>query len=90
MAEIRLHHKHACSRPEARERLEPHIREIAQAYSLRTKWIEDVCYFDGPARGYLKVMEGSILLLANFTPTARLFKASIEQGICNTLDRALR
>lgn len=50
--------------------------------------MEDVCYFDGPVRSYLEVMAGSILLLANFTLAARLFKTAVEEGIIDTLNRA--
>lgn len=90
MADIRLYRKHASSRPEVKERLTPYIDSIAKSYGLRIKWMENVCYFDGPARGYLKVMDDSILLLANFIPTARFFKAAIKQGLIENLDNALR
>ena len=90
MPDIRFHRLHASSPPHVKKRLEPHIREIAKSYGLLIKWVEHVCYFDGPARGYLRVMDDSVPLLANFSPTALLFKTSIEQSIRRTLDKALR
>ena len=77
------------TRPEVKERLAPVVRELARSYGLRAKWVGNVCYFDGPARGYLKVMDGSVLLLANLSAAALLFKTSIEQGTIERLDSAL-
>jgi len=89
MADIQLKRTHAFAREEAKRRIEPSINKTAESFGLRFQWHGDVCYFEGPAKGYIAVKDRTVEMAANLGFAAKLLKSDIERTIREEIDQAL-
>lgn len=89
MADIRFQKKHTLTTSEAKERIGPVIEKTAREYGLRYRWEGDVCYFKGPAKGYVAVREDSIIMAAKLSLMAKLLKSSIRSQVQDELEKVL-
>ncbi|MEA1900394.1 MAG: polyhydroxyalkanoic acid system family protein [Thermodesulfobacteriota bacterium] len=89
MADIQFKRRYPYSRDEAKRRIEPSIDKTAKSFGLRFQWNENVCDFEGPARGHIVVKDDTVEMAANLGFAARLIKSTIEKTIKKEIDRAL-
>ncbi len=89
MADIRFQKKHTLTASEAKERIGPVIEKTAREYGLRYRWEGNVCYFKGPASGYVAVREDSIVMAARLSLIAKLLTSSISRQVRDEFERVL-
>lgn len=84
--DIFIQKSHSLAVDEVLQRLKPAMAKTAHYYGLQMEWSGNICRFNGPALGLLKVQPTLLIVAAQLGLVARQNRREIELEIHRVLD----
>ena len=89
MADIEISRANPYSKEETITRLQDMTQKMEERLKVKVAWSGDKGTFSGPAKGDIRVSDGSININVKLGLAAKLIKGKIAEGIEKGLDKAL-